>query len=906
MKMTFAAGPAALLLVLAGSALGQSSGGEAPGGASEGAGAGPGGGGDGAGPGEITKPPKLIKFVPAVYPKQKHDAGTTASVLLSIEIGDDGRVGEVEVLKPAAPDFDAAAVAAVKQFIFEPAEIDHQPAPVKITYRYDFTIVTEIVAAGPQVNFDGVVLERFKKRPLRDVTVAIQDLDVSAVTDEAGAFAFTDVPPGVHKIALSHPKLITILTDETIAKGKKRTVKYLVEEKEEGVDEEVVVRAPRIKKEAVETRIRTEEARRVPGTQGDTLKVIQNLPGVGRSAFGSGALIVWGSAPKDTRVNVDGVEIPALYHVGGLRSTVNSDLVKGIELSPGSYGADYGRGLGGLVKVELRPLPAEGVHGYIAADVIDASAMLSFAVTRRLRLAIAGRQSYLDRVLTKVTSQDVGDFVPIPRYDDYQARATLALRRDEDLAVTFLASDDHLRRTIPATDPLEQRFQNNDSSYKRFIVRYTRLLDDGSSLVVTPSIGFDHSASVSRFGTIPIELRLDTWQYALRSSFRRRLDPHVTLSIGADFQGRSVRAQRNGSVNQPPREGDIVVFGQPPGPDTNFDAWQVHQATIAPYVALEVVAGRFTLSPGLRFEPTLTDGDRVLPLVPGTLPIGYSRLDLPANPADDSLLRWAPNPRLVASYRAGKRLNFTLGGGVYAQPADPEDLSPVFGNPRLGMSRAVHASGGFSYKLTPTLALESVGFYKRYYDLVSRSPLPTPPVAQALTQDGVGRSYGGQLLLRQELKKGFFGWLTYSLIRSERRDHPGLPYRLFDFDQTHIFGILASYDLGHGWEIGGRFRYTSGLPRTPVVGAFANNNSGIYEPVFGAQNSIRIPAFYQLDARIEKAIVVRGAKASLFLDLQNLTNRKNPEELIYNFDFSRRSTITGLPTLAVFGGRVEF
>ena len=47
----------------------------------------------------ITKPPKLVKFVPAVYPKDKHDAHVTGSVLLSIEIGDDGKVGEVEVVK---------------------------------------------------------------------------------------------------------------------------------------------------------------------------------------------------------------------------------------------------------------------------------------------------------------------------------------------------------------------------------------------------------------------------------------------------------------------------------------------------------------------------------------------------------------------------------------------------------------------------------------------------------------------------------------------------------------------------------------------------------------------------------------------------------------------------------------
>ena len=858
------------------------------------------------GPGEITRPPKLVKFVPAIYPKDKHDAGVTASVLLSIEIGDDGRVGGVEVVKSAGADFDAAAVAAVQQFVFEPAEIDHQPAPVKITYRYDFTIVTEIVAAGPQINFDGVVLERFKKRPMARVKVTIKDLGITGETDEDGTFAFTDVPVGKHRVELAHPKLITVTTDELIAKGKRRTVKYVVEEKEEGVDEEMVERAPRIKKEAVETRIRTEEARRVPGTQGDTLKVVQNLPGVGRSAFGSGALIVWGSAPKDTRVLVDGVEIPALYHVGGLRSTVNSDLVKGIELSPGSYGAEYGRGMGGLVRVELRQLAGDGVHGYVAADVIDTSAFLSLAISRRLHLAIAGRVSYLDRVLSGVTSRDVGDFVPIPRYDDYQARANLSLRRDEELALTFLASDDHLQRTVPATDPQQKRTQNNDSSYKRVFLRYTRLLDDGSSFVVTPSLGFDRSVSLSRFGTIPIELRLDTWQYALRSSYRRRLATRATLSIGFDLQGQSVTAERNGSVNQPPREGDIAVFGQPPGSDTNFDRWHVNAATIAPYATVEAVIGRFTLTPGVRFEPTLVDGDRSLPLVPENVPIGYSRLNLPANPVGFAPLRWAPNPRLVAVFRASKRILFTLGGGIYAQPADPEDLSPVFGNPTVGMSRALHVSGGLAYKLTPTLTFETTGFYKRYYDLVSRSILPTPPIAHALTQDGTGRTYGAQVLLRQEVKKGFFGWLTYSLIRSERRDHPGLPYRLFDFDQTHVFGILASYDLGHGWEVGARFRYTSGMPRTPVVGAFLDNNSGLYEPIFGAHNSIRIPSFYQLDARVERAIVMRRVKVSLFLDLQNLTNRKNPEELIYNYDFSRRSTISGLPTLAVFGVRMDF
>ncbi|MDB4979545.1 MAG: TonB family protein / TonB-dependent receptor [Myxococcales bacterium] len=863
----------------------------------------------------VTKPPKLVRFVEAVYPKDRHDAGITASVLLSIEIADDGKVGEVEIVQGAAPDFDAAAVAAAKQFVFEPAEIDHQPAPVKITYKYDFTIVEKLVKAGPQINFDGLVLERFKKRPMPRVVVTIEDLgaDVKGVTDEDGHFAFTDVPPGKHKVELAHPKLVTVTTEEEIVVGKRRTVKYLVEEREEGVDEEVVVRAPRIKKEAVETRIRTEEARRVPGTQGDTLKVVQNLPGVGRSAFGSGQLIVWGSAPKETVVNVDGVEIPALYHVGGLRSTINSDLVRSIDLSPGSYGAEYGRGLGGLVKIELGPLQREGVHGYVAADVIDTSAMVSAALTPQLRLALAGRISYLDRVLQGVTAKDVGEFVPIPRYDDYQARATLSLRHDEELAATFLASDDHLHRSIPAADPAQDRGQNSDSSYKRLIVRYSRLLPDGSSVVVTPSFGRDTSSSDLVFGNGAtaqhIGVNVDTWHTGVRGAYRRKLAASTTLSFGLDLQARAYSAHRVGSQNLPSREGDIVVFGQLPPKEIGVDDWGVTLTDAAPFVTGEIVAGRLTLLPGLRFDPVLIEGTRSLPRSEDSAPRGYERFELPDNPVPGgkkwTALRWAPNPRLVATFRATKRFSLTAGGGIYGQPPDVEDMSPVFGNPTIDVSRALHASGGASFKLRPTLTFEVVGFYKKLYDLVSRSESPSPSVAQSLTQDGIGRSYGAQALLRQELTKGFFGWVTYSLIRSERRDHADQAWRLFDYDQTHVLAVLASYQFGHGWEGGARFRYTTGAPRTPVVGSFLVG-SDEYDPIFGVHNSVRLPSFYQVDARLERSWVLRRAKLNLFLDVQNLTNRKNPEEIIYNPQFTVKGYITGLPTLAVLGARVEF
>jgi hypothetical protein len=121
-----------------------------------------------------------------------------------------------------------------------------------------------------------------------------------------------------------------------------------------------------------------------------------------------------------------------------------------------------------------------------------------------------------------------------------------------------------------------------------------------------------------------------------------------------------------------------------------------------------------------------------------------------------------------------------------------------------------------------------------------------------------------------------------------------------------VLTAIASYQFGHGFDVGTRFRYTTGSPRTPVIGSFYDVQADDYQPIFGDHNAIRLPAFYQLDVRVDKFLVVRRTKLDLFIDVQNVTNRKNPEEFIYNYNFTRRAAITGLPTLAVLGARLEF
>lgn len=852
---------------------------------------------------QLTKAPRLVKFVEAEYPPSEAASGRAASVILQIAIADTGAVQDVVVAGSAGAAFDAAAVAAAKQFVFEPAEIDGKPGPVKITYEYKF--VLEVKPAGPVVNFEGVVRDRLTKKPMAGVKVVVEG-GGEAITDDDGRFRLEDVPEGPHAVTLSGDGLTTVSTEETIEKGKRLEARYTVDAKEEtppGEDADdlvVVVVVPKIVKEVVSTQIDAEQGRRVPGTAGDTLKVVQNLPGVARSSFGSGALVVWGAAPEDTRVYVDGVRIPLLYHGGGLRSTVHGDLVRSIELAPGGWGAEYGRGLGGLVTVATRAPRAERMHGSVAVDAIDGSAMIETPLGPSTRLAIAGRKSWLDRTLQLFTKKDVGDFIPIPAYWDGQAKVVHDLGPNETIELLALGSRDDLTRTVTDRDPAQIRSESTLNGFSRVALTWRRQLDDGASAWITPSIGHDRQRTTQRFGSTPSELDVAGESYGLRAGWRGKVGAHATVMAGVDFEAQRAELSRQGPVTLPAREGDVTVFGQPSGDQVNFDAWSTTLASVAPYgqVDLALFGDRVHVTPGVRVEPYLTGGSRRTPVKGETPAIGYTRQEI------------AIDPRLAARWQVSDRVGVKAAWGVYHQSPDAADLSAVFGNPELGISRATQLLGGVNVRLGETLSIEAVGFWSRSHDLASRSQASPPPLARALVQEKEGRAYGGQLLVRQELARGFFGWASYSLIRAERKDHPDGQWRLFDYDQTHVATAVGSYDLGKGFEVGARVRYATGFPRTPVVGAFYGARRDLFEPYFGEQNAIRVPSFFQADVRIAKKFVLGGEggerQLEVFLDVQNVTNRRNSEDVVYNFDYSRRGYITGLPVLPVLGARLTW
>ena len=165
-----------------------------------------------------------------------------------------------------------------------------------------------------------------------------------------------------------------------------------------------------------------------------------------------------------------------------------------------------------------------------------------------------------------------------------------------------------------------------------------------------------------------------------------------------------------------------------------------------------------------------------------------------------------------------------------------------------------------------------------------RGLLPGDP---PLEGGGVGRVYGGELLVRQELWKNFFGWVSYTIMRSERRDHPGDPWRLFQYDQTHILTLLGSYKLPHGFQVGLRFRYVTGNPYTPVTRAYYDINSYAYVPIYGAPYSSRLPSFNQLDMRVDKTFSFNAWKLTLYVDIQNVYNSTSAEGVVYSYDYKQ-------------------
>jgi hypothetical protein len=112
--------------------------------------------------------------------------------------------------------------------------------------------------------------------------------------------------------------------------------------------------------------------------------------------------------------------------------------------------------------------------------------------------------------------------------------------------------------------------------------------------------------------------------------------------------------------------------------------------------------------------------------------------------------------------------------------------------------------------------------------------------------------------------------------------------------------VLATTAFAKDWRFGGRFRYATGNPFTPVASAFQQPD-GKYVAVDGPLLSERLPDFFQLDLRIDRSWRRASGVWNLYIDLQNALDRHNPEGVTYSEDYAKRSYTNGLPIFPSIG-----
>ncbi len=733
-------------------------------------------------------------------------------------------------------------------------------------------------AALSGATLHGRVVDRTTKQPVAGAVITIGG--ELAATDDDGAFTIS-IAPGRYTLEVTAQWLVT--KREPIAVRADMDVVIEVEpaDKVGGETIEVVDIAPT---QVGQTKIDAKLARAVPGG-GDAAKVVQSLPAVARPPAGSAEIVVWGAAPRDTRVFVDGVPVPSLYHVGGYRAAVGNDLIGDIRLTPAAFGADRGRAIGGVIDIGYAS-PDKVPAWRVQADPLDVSASAR-AGDETSAVAVALRQSWLDRLVDAVTdAQELAPNAPIPRWTDGQLVGRSKLRDDLVLSGWVIGSIDHLARTLASDDPATQTEQRVDQNWLRAQVTLRRTRDTGWDSA-TLWVGRDRNQDDLQVGLIPASQHVRQWVGGARASQETRLTSIATLTLGADVDAELARIERNGSLTIPAREGDLRIFGQPPGDDVNADRWSATTVDGAGYASVDFHAQRVTATLGSRIDGWLLGASRLTPRV-GTTPEIASQQIL-----------FTIDPRAAVQLRISDELGVRADGGRYHQARAATDTSAVFGTPDLGLEQAWHATLGGQWRRAP-FAIEAAGYARWLDELVARDLAVTPLLAHALTQGGTGRVLGVQLTARIVGWRGLSGWLSYGLSKSTRKDADSQPERFFDHDQTH--GLIAVGGWEHGnWTVGGRVRVSTGEPRTDVIGSFFDSRSGRFQPIRGPHNGVRLPTFFAADMRAER----RFPYGAVYAEVQNLTGHANAEEIIYSADYTMKSYLTSLPMLALVGVRFE-
>ncbi len=263
------------------------------------------------------------------------------------------------------------------------------------------------------------------------------------------------------------------------------------------------------------------------------------------------------------------------------------------------------------------------------------------------------------------------------------------------------------------------------------------------------------------------------------------------------------------------------------------------------------------------------------------------------------------SPRFSASYRLKPNLFATANAGIYYQKP-PYTVLGYRDNEGVLVNRENNVQ--FIQNAQLIAGLEFIApeknrrftmeaFYKKYRNYPSsiRNGIALANLGadfgvignEPVESNADGRAYGLEFLALQRLFKNFFGIAALTLVRSEFTNPNTKGFVPSSWDNRFIVSLTAGKRFAKNWEIGARWRFLGGTPYTTfdeeessLISNWDLRNQPILD--YSQINAIRLPAFHQLDLRLDKKYYFDKWNLNWYVDIQNAFNFQavQPPQLI--------------------------
>ncbi|WP_371292002.1 TonB-dependent receptor domain-containing protein [Bacteroides sp.] len=730
-----------------------------------------------------------------------------------------------------------------------------------------------LTAAGaqPTHKIKGTVIDKASRQPLEFINVLILGLGRGAVTDAEGHFNIQEVPPGIYRLQASAVGYKTVLTPEYIASTKDLTIQIETEENLTELEGVTVTASPfrRDLESPVGLRIiGLQEIEKSPGANRDISRIVQSYPGVAFSPAGyRNDLIVRGGSPSENRFYLDGVEIPNINHFstqgasGGPVGIINADLIREVNFYTGAFPADKGNSLSSVLDFKLRDGDMERNSLKATLGASEVSLASNGHLGKKTSYLVSVRQSYLQFLF------DMLGLPFLPTFTDAQFKLKTRFNTTNELTVLGLGGIDNMKLNTKL-----------DGEKAEYILSYLPKIQQET---------FTLGAVYRHYAGAHVQSVVISHSY-LNNRNTKYLNNDESSAKNLSLKLRSVEQETKFRIENASTFGNWKVnlganLDYSQYTNTTFQRVYIDGGKTFDYhtylgfwrwglfgtISYATPDERFTTSLGVR-----TDANNFSSGMKGM---------------SDQL-----SPRLSLSYRLTDGVYLSGNAGLYYQ------LPPYTGlgfkdnngklvNKYLRYMRVSQESIGLSWRPRNTFELSIEGFYKKY-DKIPFSIVDGIPLAckgndygvignEALSSTSQGRAYGAEILMKWLIAKKLNLSTSFTLFKSEYRNNKESEYIASAWDNRYIFNMSGTYNFPHNWSLGMKVSCIGGAPYTPydidkssLVTAWNAQGRPYYD--YGQYNTGRLPAFGQLDVRVDKTFYLKRCMLGFYIDLQNVTNSK--------------------------------